>query len=64
MRNEDASIKEVIYCGVEILYDNGYIKWSNLIYSCKHTSNCKEIRFSEWLESMWKDAECTFGILK
>ena len=64
MRNEDDSIKEVMYHGAGILCNNGYIKWSNLIYSYKHTSNCKEIRFLEWLESMQKDAEYTFGILK
>jgi len=28
------------------------------------TSNIDEIRWSKWLESMWKDVECTFGILK
>ena len=30
----------------------------------KHTNSRAEIRFSEWLESLRKDVECTFGILK
>jgi hypothetical protein len=30
----------------------------------KTTMDRREIRFSEWLESMRKDVECTFGILK
>jgi hypothetical protein len=30
----------------------------------KHSTNRREIRWSEWIESMRKDVECTFGILK
>ena len=30
----------------------------------KHTNFRNEIRFSEWIESMRKDVECAFGILK
>ena len=30
----------------------------------KDTTSRAEIRFSEWLESLRKDVECTFGILK
>ena len=30
----------------------------------KHTSSMKEIRWSKWVESMRKDVECAFGILK
>ena len=30
----------------------------------KSTTYRSEIRFSEWIESMRKDVECTFGILK
>jgi hypothetical protein len=30
----------------------------------KHPTTYEQIRFSEWLESMQKDVECTFGILK
>ena len=43
---------------------NGYLNWSITPPLMKHavTYNC--IRFSEWLESMRKDVECTFGIMK
>ena len=30
----------------------------------KHPLSYEEIRFSEWIESMRKDIECRFGILK
>lgn len=30
----------------------------------KQPSTYPELRFSDWLESMRKDVECTFGILK
>ena len=63
-KSDDGTIKEVMHRGAWVLCDNGYIKWSNLMCSHKHTSNRKETRFSEWLESMRKDVECAFGILK
>jgi hypothetical protein len=30
----------------------------------KESSNYGDIRWSKWLESMRKDVECTFGIMK
>jgi hypothetical protein len=30
----------------------------------KDTCNRSELRFSQWLEALRKDVECTFGILK
>jgi hypothetical protein len=30
----------------------------------KHSLDLREIRWSEWMESIRKDVECTFGILK
>ena len=33
-------------------------------YTIKKSNYKSEIRYSEWLESMRKDVECTFGILK
>ena len=44
--------------------DIGVLEWSCTIPPMKNAINYKFIRFSEWLESMQKDAECTFGILK
>ena len=46
------------------MVDNGYLAWSTTIPPMKHAVTYKCIRFSEWLESMRKDVECTFGIMK
>ena len=52
------------YRGAWLIVDNGYLDWSVTIPPMKTTDSRKEIRFSAWLESMRKDVECTFGILK
>ena len=52
------------YTGVWIVVDNGYLLWPILMPPVKNTSSRKAIRWSEWVESMRKDVECTFGILK
>ena len=52
------------YKGVWIACDNGCLNWSATIPPYKSTNSRKEIRWSKWLESMRKDVECTFGILK
>ena len=46
------------------MVDNGYLKWSVTIPPHKNPEFQTEVRFSEWIESMRKDVECTFGILK
>lgn len=46
------------------MVDNGYLSWSNTVPPLKDGLTYQQIRFSEWLESMRKDVECTFGILK
>ena len=61
---ENGDIVEVACEGSWVICDNGYLKWAMLVCPFKLTSNRSEIRFSEWLESMRKDVECTFGILK
>ena len=63
-KNNDGDIVEVRYRGVWFITDNGYLSWSCTVPPIKNGSSYKEIRFSEWLESMRKDVECTFGILK
>lgn len=50
--------------GAYVLVDNGYLEWSTTVPPFKDSSNRSEIRFSQWLESLRKDVECTFGILK
>ena len=44
--------------------DNGYLNWSCTVPPIKDATSYESIRFSEWLESMRKDVECAFGILK
>jgi len=58
------SIIERQYKGAWLLVDNGYLEWSCTIPPMKTTISHDEIRFSEWLESLRKDVECTFGIMK
>jgi len=50
--------------GAWLLVDNGCHQWSITVPPIKTTTLRSEIRFSQWLESMRKDVECTFGILK
>jgi hypothetical protein len=50
--------------GAYVIVDNGYLDWSTTVPPMKNTCNRSEIRFSQWLESLRKDVECTFGILK
>lgn len=44
--------------------DNSYLAWPTTVPPIKTTSSRVEIRFLSWIESMRKDVECTFGILK
>ena len=55
----DATLK-----GAYVIVDNGYLEWSTTVPPMKASCNRSELRFSQWLESMRKDVECTFGILK
>jgi hypothetical protein len=50
--------------GCYVIVDNGYLQWSTTVPPHKRSSNRSELRFSQWLESLRKDVECTFGILK
>lgn len=56
--------KDENYRGAWILVDGGYLNWASLICPFKDTISIKEQRWSRWAESMRKDVECTFGILK
>ena len=61
---EDADVVKVKYAGVWIMVDNGYIRWPTTMPPHKICSKYSEIRWAQWLESMRKDVECTFGIMK
>jgi hypothetical protein len=52
------------YQGPWLLVDNGYLKWSTTVPPLKLYATEPERRWSQWLESLRKDVECTFGILK
>jgi hypothetical protein len=52
------------YLGCWVLCDNGYLAWSTTVPPNKVSRDRREKRWSEWIESMRKDVECTFGILK
>jgi hypothetical protein len=58
------NVISVKYKGVYVIIDNGYLQLSCTVPPFIVTSNIDEIRWSKWLESMRKDVECTFGILK
>jgi hypothetical protein len=59
-----ASGEKINMCGAYVIVDNGYLNWSTTVPPMKDSSYRSEIRFSQWLESLRKDVECTFGILK
>jgi hypothetical protein len=55
---------KVQYQGAWNIVDNGYVSWSTCIPPVKlHVLRC-DTRWSEWIESMRKDVECCFGIIK
>ena len=58
------NVIEVTYKGAWFMVDNGYLSWSCTVPPIKDGVSYEHIRFSEWLESMRKDVECTFGIMK
>ena len=62
--NKFGDVIELEYNGCWLLVDNGYLSWSVTVPPKKGSEYRTEIRFSEWLESMRKDVECCFGILK
>jgi hypothetical protein len=50
--------------GVFLICDGGYHKWRHMMCGLKHTSKQFHSLFSIQLESVRKDVECAFGILK
>lgn len=51
--------------GLYFIVDGGYNRWSILIPPYKHQiEGTVEAQWSKHVESLWKDVECTFGILK
>jgi hypothetical protein len=50
--------------GAWVVCDNGYNKYKCLQHPEKYPETEELVKFSKMLESMRKDVECTFGILK
>ena len=63
--DKEGNIVTVRYNGVYVFVDNGYQAWSCTVLPLSVTNKIDKTRWSRWVvESMCKDAECTFGILK
>jgi hypothetical protein len=62
--HRDGGIVSVEYKGVWLMVDNGYLRKATTVPPLSHALDEREIRWSKWLESIRKDVECTFGILK
>lgn len=62
--DENNNIIEVVHAGVWFIVDNGYSCWSYTALPMKDGATYLFIRFSEWLESMQKEVECAFGMMK
>ena len=63
-RNKTGEVIEVVYKRVWFMVNNGYLSWSCTVPPDNNATRYDIIRFSEWLESMRKDVECFFGIMK
>ena len=63
-RDRFGKVITIKYRGGYVIVDNGYLQWSVTVPPFKVSNSESEIRWSKWLESMRKDVECTFGILK
>ncbi|KAL7545726.1 hypothetical protein ACHAWF_014021 [Thalassiosira exigua] len=63
-RDASGNVISVKYTGGYVIVDNGYLTWSVTVPPFKVTNDEAEIRWSKWVESMRKDVENTFGILK
>ncbi len=65
--NFPASTSKIVtarYQGAWLMVDNGYLCWPTTVPPMKDAITDDDIWFSKWLESMRKDVECAFGILK
>ena len=60
----DGTIKEVKYRGAWLPVDNGYLPWPALVPPSKHPVTYTELSSRKWPESLRKDVEYTFGIMK
>jgi hypothetical protein len=62
--DKEGRIKILRFTGAYLIVGNGYLDWSCTVPPFGVSNNVDKIWWSKWLESMRKDVECTFGILK
>jgi hypothetical protein len=62
--DSNKNIVQTFYTGVYVIVDNGYLPWSCTVPPFSITNKIAKTRWLKWIESMRKDVECTFGILK
>jgi Plant transposon protein len=62
--DENGAVKKPAYRGGWLQVDSGYLTWGVPVAPMKVSQTRAHLLFSKWLESMRKDVECTFGILK
>ena len=60
---ETGEVASVKHCNVWLLVDNGCLAWLCTMPPMKVTVHHAKLHFLQWLESLRKDVECTFGIL-
>lgn len=63
-KDKDGNISRVKYIGVWVIVDGGYLNWSVTVPPFQWCDFQSQLRWSQWLESLRKDVECTFGIMK
>jgi hypothetical protein len=62
--DRNGRIVKLRFSGAYVITDNGYLDWSCTVPPFGVSNNIDKIRWSKWRESMRKDVECTFGIMK
>ena len=62
--DKEGKVVTVWYNCVYVIVDNGYLAWSCTVPPLSVTNKINKTRWSRWVESMHKDVEYTFGILK
>ena len=63
-KDGDGVVHSQKYKGAWMIVDNGYLAWPSNIPPFSDPIHIWEHAFTEWIESVRKDVECTFGIMK
>jgi len=63
-QNDCGDVISMKYHGAWLMVDNGYLSWLVTVPPFARSDSILEEKWSQWLESMRKDVEYTFGIQK